>query len=380
MSHDADQLLRTTLREPDPAVTLPPGLAAAAVRRGRRLRRRRRAAMVLGAVVAGATLVTPFLVLRPGPGHPVRPAGPDPAASAVPTATDSTAPKSRPAPAQWRSGPLTLPGGWTIVGATGTGEPVEPAIVLDRSRGRYVTVNGYDEVWAAPRGSFAAVFRYQRRAETGILDIGTGRVRWFRTGAHIMTPQWSPDGTRLLLTLDDKDNGTTAIGVLTAASGAVRRWPVDTQKYFCTDQCFFTWSRDGQQVVFQQTDPGGPLSESVRPRRRGLQLFSSGTGLPTRLVPVHGDAAGPYAWSPDGSLVVVQGQQQPELAETGTGRVRHQLPGADVYWGPDGRLLVLSREAGACSVGLMEPDGRLIESQDLPAELCAGRTPLFAPR
>ncbi|ASW57292.1 hypothetical protein [Plantactinospora sp. KBS50] len=123
------------------------------------------------------------------------------------------------------------------------------------------------------------MFRQERPTETGLLDPATARVQWVRTGRHILAPQWSPDGTRLLLTINDKESGSTAIGILTAADRQFRSYPVDAKEFRCTDYCFFTWSRDGSEVVFQQTDLGGTISEAVRHPRRGLSSSPRPTAI-----------------------------------------------------------------------------------------------------
>ncbi|ASW57295.1 hypothetical protein [Plantactinospora sp. KBS50] len=64
---------------------------------------------------------------------------------------------------------------------------------------------------------------------------------------------------------------------------------------------------------------------------------------------------------------MVQGQQQPELAETGTGEVIRELPAADVYWGTDGHILWLNRDIGQAV--LIDQDGRTVRRQELPPDL-----------
>lgn len=146
-----------------------------------------------------------------------------------------------------------------------------------------------------------------------------------------------------------------------------RTFRVDEKGYFCTDYCDFTWSRDGTEVVLPQTGGSGH-DESVRDLRRGVQLFSVDDGRPTRFVPVPGDPAGPWAWSPDGKLVVVQGQHDPLLVETDTGRVVRTLPSAEVVWISADRLLY-RRPYGARDVVLADLTGRELVRQPLPKEL-----------
>ncbi|MEU2664067.1 hypothetical protein [Micromonospora sp. NBC_01740] len=379
MNGSGEDVLRSAVREIAAEARAAPDLADRALRRGRRLRRRRRTTAAGGALAALVALVGPYAWLRPG-------APPDTATWApvvTPVATVSAAPRTMsvvPAPTgDWTRVVVTLPGGWVLTGATSTGTPAVQGYALDRESGRYVAADRrYEETWAAPRGGTAAVVDYERAGRIGLLDLGQGTVRWIRTGSHIMTPHWSPDGRRLALTLLDKESASFSLGVLDAATGAYRTFPVDTDRYFCTDRCFFTWSRDGREVALQQTDPGAPRSESRPHARRGVQFFSATNGRPTRFVPVPGDPAGPWSWSPDGRLVVVKGQDGPKLAEVATGRVIGPAPAEDAVWVADDRLL--HRAGWTAEMVLVDLDGRELARQALPASLEVNLTLAIAPR
>ncbi|MGY0006850.1 hypothetical protein [Micromonospora sp. I033] len=135
----------------------------------------------------------------------------------------------------------------------------------------------------------------------------------------------------------------------------------------CTDFCDFTWMRGGREVGLTLTARDAPESEP-RDLAKGVQLFSADDGRPTRLVTVPGAPAGPDAWSPDGKLVVVQGQREPLLVETATGRVVNPLPTADVVWVTDDRLLY-RRPNGSRDFVLADPAGRELVRQPLPKQL-----------
>ncbi|MFI7435284.1 hypothetical protein [Micromonospora haikouensis] len=366
MSSPAEEALRAAVRDLALQARPVPDLAAGAMRRGRRLRTRRRAATAAGAaLVAVAAVALPFVLLRPE--SPVRPAVPEPTATVTPT------PELLPTPGpSWSTSPLALPGGWVITSAAQGGV----GWVLDRDRGRYQRAAGYDGVWPAPKGTLAALADEDRPGEIGLADAARRRTSWIRTGKWIMQPQWSPDGRRLALTLRGEGE-PMRLGVLDA-SGGFREFPVDTDRYFCTDSCFFTWTRDGREVALQQTGGGGPLSESERHPRRGVQLFSAEDGRPTRFVAMPGDPAGPWAWSPDGRLVVVQGQHEPLLVETADGRVVRSLPAADAAFVTDDRLLYRRPYADRDFV-LADPTGRELVRQPLPPEL-VDRNITVAPR
>ncbi|GLH98460.1 TolB family protein [Phytohabitans aurantiacus] len=363
-----DELLRKAVHDLAGTPQLPADLVTHAILGGRRIRRQRRAATALGAMVAVIALATPFIWLHPRSAPSV-------------TAPDPTAAELRVLPPpddNWRDAPLELPGGWVVTGATSTGGPASDGLVLDRSQNRYVKVDKYEETWAAPRGRFAAVLDHDRPGDVGLLDVPTGKVRWVRTGQLTLNPEWSPDGTRLALTLLDKETGSSSLGVL-SVDGSFQTFPVDTSsgwanrgpgQYLCTDYCLFTWMPDGKQVALQQTDPAVPRTESKPHARRGLQLFSADTGKPTRFVPARGDAAGPYSWSPNGRLVVIKGQEATQLVEVDSGRVVRDLPTIDLnsatlVWVAAERLLLIS--AGHAT--LLDPTGHPLERRDLPPEL-----------
>ncbi|MBF9130083.1 hypothetical protein I0C86_14110 [Plantactinospora sp. S1510] len=383
--NSAEGLLRGAVHDLAGDPHQPPDLVTVAVSRGRRIRRRRQAGAVAAAFVAVAAIAAPYVLLRPDPEPPAYPIGGQPAATvtADPVPTASPVPEST----QWRNweaAPLELPGGWIVVGATTTGSPVSNW-AYDRARGRYVdTAKDFSSVWAAPRGRLAAVRQESRPDETGLLDIPTGRVRWIRTGDQILTPQWSTDGTRLLMTLMEKDTGTFSFGVLTVADDSFHRYPVRSDKYMCTDLCRFTWGPNGKEVVLPMTDPTAPRSESAPHLRRGLQLFSALDGTPTRFVPVRGDVSGPSAWSPDGRMVVVKGQKSAQLVVVAKGTVVDEMPSADVTWISSDRLLYLDRVLNPGSsrdvvAVLVDPKGTEVDRAVLPGEL-AGTDILVAPR
>ncbi|MEU0152332.1 TolB family protein [Micromonospora fulviviridis] len=354
MSTSLDETLRAAVRELADDAGPAPDLAARALGRGRRLRRRRRVAAAGAALVAVVAVTLPFVLLRPA-------AAPPPA---TPPATATPSPTLLPPPGpDWTTRPLVLPGGWVVTraqvsGGSGTG------FLLDRGRGRYFATDRYDGIFPAPTGPLVAVRDDERPRDIGLFDLTTGKTRWYVVGRALSVPRWSPDGRRLLFTTTQLDHeGFIVMGV----DGTKHTYRVDRRAYFCTDYCDFTWTRDGREVALPQTGGGGH-DEAVRDKRRGVQLFSADDGRPTRLLPVPGDPAGPWAWSPDGTLVAVQGQQEPLLVETATGRVVHPLPSAEVVWLSDDRLLY-RRPSGAGDFVLADRSGRELVRQPLPKQL-----------
>lgn len=353
MSTSLDETLRTAVRDLADHAVPAPDLALRALGRGRRLRRRRRIATAAATVVAVVAVTLPFVLLRP------RPAPPPTTPPATPT------PSLRPeAGAAWADEPLVLPGDWVVTRAQVTGGSGS-GFLLDRGRGRYFATDRYDGIFPAPTGSLVAVRNDDRPREIGLFDLASGKTRWYEVGRALSAPRWSPDGRRLLFTTHQLDHfGFVVLGT----DGTKRSHPVDTRAFPCSDYCFFVWSRDGRDAVLQQTDPSRPRSEAVRHPRRGVQFFSADTGRPTRFEPLPGDPAGPWSWSPDGKLAVVQGQREPLLVETATGRVVNPLPSADVVWVSDDRLLY-RRPHGTGDFVLADTTGRELVRQPLPRQL-----------
>ncbi|MFY1635373.1 hypothetical protein ACN27F_19215 [Solwaraspora sp. WMMB335] len=329
MSRDAEQLLRAAVHDlagSGPSAG-PEPLARAAIRRGRWIRRRRRAGIGLVVILAIAATTAPHRLLSRSEQETAAPL------TGTPSVIDTVDP-------DWTTRPLELPGGWIVLGASASAATGQPAMVFDRHAGRYRDIAGFQQVVPSPDGDVVAVTQEGRPRQIGLLDLATDEVRWFETGQHILEPQWSPDGSRLLVTISDKDSGEQAFATVAAADGVVRTFPVDiSQAHLCTDVCRFTWARGGDEVALSQTDPGEPRSESLPHARRGIQFFSPDDGRPTRFLPIRGDVVGPWSFSPDDRQAVVKGQHGAQLVDTGTGEVRGGLPSEQMFWvGPD-RLL-----------------------------------------
>jgi dipeptidyl aminopeptidase/acylaminoacyl peptidase len=269
----------------------------------------------------------------------------------------------RPTPgADWAGKPLVLPGDRVVTRAQATGGS-GAGVLLDRKRGRYFSTDRYDGIFPAPTGTLVAVRDDDRPREIGLFDLASGKTHWYEVGRALSTPRWSPDGQRLLFTTHQLDH----FGFIVLHLDGTRQvHPVGLLGWPCADSCEFTWMPDGREVALTLSKR---RSESQpRDLAKGVQLLSVVTGRPTRLVTMPGGPVGPDAWSPDGRLVVVQGQQEPLLVETATGRVVNPLPTADVVWVTDDRLLY-RRPHGSRDFVLADPSGRELVRQPLPKQL-----------
>ncbi|MFJ8581490.1 hypothetical protein [Micromonospora sp. NPDC093277] len=355
MTRTLDELLRAAAHDLADGVGPAPGLAAGALGRGRRLRRRRRVTAASTALLAVVVVTLPFVLLRPRPAAP--PATPPPTVAPSPTMLETPG-------ADWATRPLALPGDWVVTRAQTTGGSGK-GFLLDRKRGRYVTTDRYDGIFPAPTGSLVAVHDDSRPKDIGLIDITNGKTRWYQVDGALSVPRWSPDGRRLLFTTHRVDHfGFIVLGT----DGTKHTYLVGPLGWSCSNFCDFTWLRNGREVALTLTKQRVPESSQLRDLAKGVQIFSADNGRRTRFVDMPGAPAGPDAWSPDGKLVVVLGQEEPLLVETATGRVVNPLPAADVAWVSDDRLLY-RRPHGSGDFVLADPTGRELVRQPLPKPL-----------
>ncbi|WP_027346956.1 WD40 repeat domain-containing protein [Hamadaea tsunoensis] len=334
-----DRLLRTTIS--DLAGEMPgptDALADAAVARGHRLRRRNRLAVAALAVVAVAAIAVPFAVLR---SH----AGP----SAQPGSTGAAG----------FDGPVVLSGGWLVVGAGDA--------VLDRTADRYRAVrhNPGEAVLPAPAGGRVMLdgtpdgLRFVDVDGTGAVSVPIAGMR----GDY----RWSPDGTRVVSGISQKEPFRIGFAVIDTRTGHVSTHWIDHTTYDCSE-CLYTWTRDGKEVVLAIADrSGGEGAELVQ----RLQLFDAATGRPTRSLPVRATPASAYSWSPDGRYVIANAdltKSRFQLIEVATGTAR-SFP-YDAVWATDDQLLATTGNR----VIELTPDGKVF--QELSLRLGGGRGPL----
>ncbi|GAA3751634.1 hypothetical protein GCM10022225_40010 [Plantactinospora mayteni] len=386
MSERADRLLREAVAELAGTPHQPPDFAATAVVQGRRMRRRRQTIAAAAAIVAVGAIVAPYVWLRPDPQPPAEAIGGPPAAT-TPAVTPTGAPSPRPTPSDaWPNGPVELPGDALVLSAGSTRQG-GPTWAYDATRRRYVSIPAiYTSVRMAPHRPVAAVRRTDRPTDVGLYDLATGKPEWFRTDGVVTAMEWSPDGSRLLATVQDKKSAIYSIGLLIPDDGPIRYHPVKTRPMTCTALCRFTWLPNGREVALPQADPVVDRPGSDASRRSGLQLFTADDGTPTRFLPVQGDVSSSAAWSPDGSLVVVSswsgssapgtpgppasGKPTAQLVSAQTGEVVRQLPSADVTWVTSGQFLYLETvQPGRLTAVLVDSTGVEQERAELPREL-----------
>jgi TolB protein len=215
---------------------------------------------------------------------------------------------------------------WTIAAAGG-------------HAGRLVAGAGWDEepAWS-PDGSriaFARSIFTAGEPDIGLksLDVwtvtadGRGRRKLTRDGSS--SPDWSPDGHRLVL-----GRGDGLIVVRRDGTGMRRIVRVD-------DPAAPTWSPDGHRIAFM---PPGEL-RIVGAGGRGQRLLVRGA-----------DSSWSPSWSPDGSRIAFAGRRTVEGVFVVPWRGGHTRLLARDYvepaWSPDGRRVAVVRQGTRKDAGL----------------------------
>jgi hypothetical protein len=342
VTDDLDRLLRDTVTDLA-AESRPVNLMPAVRARARRIRLVHGTGYLAAALAATLLLAIPYLAVHRD--HALPPVTVSPAPS-------PPSPSVAPPPGDLDQ-PVDLPYGWVVTAASQTSpSQAGSSYLLDRAAHRYVRLD-YPMAWPAPAGPFVAVANPDGTG-LGLLDRRTGQVRWL-SGIGPDNPEWSPDGSRLLVTV-----GHTGFAVVDAATAGVHTHPLDGT-YPCNDSCVVTWYPDGRQVVRAQTDTSVPHDAALPDVQRGLRLFDADTGAPGALLPVHGLVARVGNWSPDRRTVLVTGtvvdgaqrHSRYQLVEAATGRLLATFPGQpwSSWWVDDQRLLSLSDRLKLCGVG-----------------------------
>ncbi len=182
-------------------------------------------------------------------------------------------------------------------------------------------------------------------------------------------PTWSPDGSRLALTLSSS-GGNLDVYLLDIASGALTRLTdhpaIDTEP---------VWSPDGTQVYFTSDRAGGPqiYRLSIEPGSRPQRMTFSGSYNARPRV------------SPNGRLLAMvtreEGAYRIAVQDLGNGNVRVLSKGRQdesPYFSPDGGTLVYaSRERNQGVLATVSADGLI--AQRLAADRGEVREPAWGP-
>lgn len=179
-------------------------------------------------------------------------------------------------------------------------------------------------------------------------------------------PAWSPDGSKLAMTLS-KDGGPD-IYVMNMISRSLKRltrsYAIDTEP---------VWSRDGQRIIFTSDRGGKP------------QLYSvSVNGDGVRRLTYEGSYNAKASVSPDGKLVAmvhgVSGKYRIAVLELNTGQLRVLTDGVldeTPSFAPNGSMILYARQGSRGQLSAVSIDGRV--HQRLVLDVGEAREPAWSP-
>ena len=216
---------------------------------------------------------------------------------------------------------------------------------LEPERGRTRALGTSDLLGApawSPRGDAILVYRLHRRAHhLARLDVRTRRTTALvspRLPVAMLSPSWSPDGSRIAFTA--RGAGRDTIWVIGAdGTGRRRLGPRGAAEA--------TWSPDGRRIAFLRSAGAATDLWTIRPNGSGARRLARG---------VLNRGSHSVVWSPGGSSLLFLREPPPRpyypgsehevgdlyRLDLGTGRARlvtrKVIP---VSWADDGRLLLL---------------------------------------
>jgi Tol biopolymer transport system component len=212
--------------------------------------------------------------------------------------------------------------------------------------------------WPAPSPDgrqIAFTSRRNGRFVTYVMDIDGSNVR--RVGDGSMA-EWSPDGSRLVVTGRPGEGDNVDLYILDVETGALTQL---TDR--ANDDNHADWSPDGRHIAFQSHEGGewfnGNMDTSV-------SVVDVQTGVVTRLTDEPGRESSPR-WSPDGSRIAFNNEAVEMLSmDTDGGAVRDlsEEVGSNPDWSADGSRIVYGGFAHAVRFDdtsdtyVMDADGR----------------------
>jgi len=236
----------------------------------------------------------------------------------------------------------------------GSGLTIEAIVAVDSPREFRIHPRDRVVAYTAEAAGSRQLFTLSLRG------TGTPPVQVTASEKAVSDPHWSPDGRRLAFVRDDEiwiveADGSRLTKVVAKPGGG--REP--------------RWSPDGRRLAFISRRRGWSqvwLIDAPVPRR-GRPQRDPRAPVATPLTVAGFDVDG-LAWSPDGNVLAVTGQQAPDdlttsqiaLVDVASGESRivagTRSHDTGARWAPDGSLLYLSDEDGWFQVIRRSADGR----------------------
>ncbi|WP_203923145.1 hypothetical protein [Rugosimonospora africana] len=222
--------------------------------------------------------------------------------------------------------------------------PKPRSLLLDKATGAYVSLP-YLSALPSPDGTRVLVRTGDDTPSSplrsGILDPGTGNVRWISTYTGQGT--WSPDGTEILFTVRARLSDT-GFAIVDAATLKASFAKVDFTEDNSTG-LDFVWAPSGQEVAITVSHSGG--QESQIDPVTGVRFYNRG-GMLTHSVPATAELQSEYAFSPRGTQIALHddpvGGAPARIVDANTGTVQKtvRLSGRNdiVGWADDNHLIV----------------------------------------
>jgi TolB protein len=195
------------------------------------------------------------------------------------------------------------------------------------------------------------------RANVQILDLASGRRSLAaNSGATTFAPRFAPDGTRLVLSVEQSGNTNLAL-----ADGAGGLRPLTSGGAIDTSPSF---SPDGAQIVFESDRGGGQQIYIMGADGSGARRISFGEGRYSTPV-----------WSPKGDLIAFTRQRGNTFAigvmkPDGSGEriLTEGYHNEGPTWAPNGRYIMFFRDSGGGpKLHMVDVSGRIDVPLPTPA-------------
>jgi Tol biopolymer transport system component len=187
------------------------------------------------------------------------------------------------------------------------------------------------------------------KQQIGIFNLrnGSEKIRWL-AGPADMTGRvdWAADGEQLVYVTSGK---TRDMVRLVVANGVTMKITATSGDIACVDSCNPAWMPNGKLITF-------PAMAKKTGESSFVMTYSAVDGRQVGSMSI-GPVPGLRSWSPDGSLVVVEGGGGAEVVDPGSGTVimGFGTPANGVYWSAANQLYCVD-DTGVTVYDLKSPE------------------------